>query len=108
MRNGCRTDLDRDVDRHRYLDSSRVSVGKGALKIAATQADCFAGPSAAMQVRHVWRRRYPSWHFPQQPDTGTPSTPGFLPPLLPICRLQKRFIQCALRSVLWDLCRQGA
>lgn len=64
-------DMDRDTDRHSYLDSSTVSVGKVTLKIAATQADHFAGPSAVMQVRHVQTRHCPSWHlFPSNRAPG--------------------------------------
>lgn len=80
----CGTDLDRDIDRHRYLDGSRVSVGKGTLKIAATQADRFVGPSAPMQARHVQNKtHYPSWHFSQATGHWDTRHAGFPPSLVP-------------------------
>lgn len=99
----CGTDLDRDIDRHRHLDGSRVSVGKGTLKIAATQADRFVGPSAPMQAQHVQTRHTTQpGIFPKRQDTGTPYTLGFLHPRFPICELQNCSIQCALWSASWD------
>lgn len=76
-------------------------MGKVTLKIAATQADHFT----AMQVRHMQRRRYPSWHFPPKGQgTGTPDTLGFLHPLFSICeQFSSCLIQCALWSVSRDL-----